>query len=90
MKWFIYLFHVGVSIPIFNVLFGKMLDNLNDPGASFQGTINDLCLIFVYIGLGNILSGYLVSNANNTHRLNFYFNAFHYMILASGLLDYGR
>lgn len=51
----------GVSIPIFNVLFGKMLDNLNSPGVSFESVISDLCLIFVYIGIANMLAGYLVS-----------------------------
>ncbi len=51
----------GVSIPIFNVLFGKMLDNLNSPGVSFESVIADLCLVFIYIGLANMLAGYLVS-----------------------------
>lgn len=50
----------GVSIPIFNVLFGKMLDNLNAPGVSFESVISDLCLVFVYIGIANIFAGYLV------------------------------
>jgi hypothetical protein len=50
----------GASIPLFNVLFGKMLDNLNDGDPnSFQKGVNDLALIFVYVAIANIFSGLL-------------------------------
>jgi ABC-type multidrug transport system fused ATPase/permease subunit len=52
-------FATGCSLPIFNVLFGKMLDNLNDSGNNFSAAINDLCLIFVYISIGSLISGFV-------------------------------
>ena len=53
-------FSVGVAQPIFNLVLGKFLDKLNEPGANFQNAINELCLIFVYIGIAIIFFGYLV------------------------------
>ena len=62
--------NLGVSLPIFNVLFGQMLDKLNSPGASFQSVVNELCLVFVYIGIANVFTGYLVSDTfTNSFKL---------------------
>jgi ATP-binding cassette subfamily B (MDR/TAP) protein 1 len=49
----------GTAMPVFNVLFGKMLDNLNGSGTSFQDQINKLCIIFIYIAVASLLAGFL-------------------------------
>ena len=36
----------GLSLPFFNVLFGEMLDNLNDDGSNFRDQINKVCVAF--------------------------------------------
>ena len=42
----------GASLPIFNILFGKILDALNNDPNSFSTAIDTLSLDFLYIGLG--------------------------------------
>jgi ATP-binding cassette, subfamily B (MDR/TAP), member 1 len=49
----------GCSIPFFNVLFGRMLDTLNEDPNSFSRQINALALIFVYTAIVNLFSGFL-------------------------------
>jgi ATP-binding cassette, subfamily B (MDR/TAP), member 1 len=49
----------GVSIPVFNVLFGKILDKLNGDPHSFANAISQLCIDFVVVACANLLSGYL-------------------------------
>ena len=49
----------GLSIPFFNILFGKILDAVNTNPASFQQRINTLCLSFTVVAAANLLSGFL-------------------------------
>jgi ATP-binding cassette subfamily B (MDR/TAP) protein 1 len=49
----------GCALPIFNVLFGKMLDNLNSSGGSFSDGINQLCILFIYIAAGALITGFI-------------------------------
>lgn len=48
----------GVSLPIFNVIFGQLLDKLNESGSNFTDNINRLCVIFVYIAIGGLFAGF--------------------------------
>lgn len=48
----------GISLPFFNVLFGKMLDALNSGRSSFTAQINQICLAFVGVAGANLISGY--------------------------------
>ena len=41
----------GIAIPIFNVLFGRFLDTLNNVNSSFSNAVAELSLTFVYIGI---------------------------------------
>eukprot|EP01035_Chromulina_nebulosa_P018834 gene18834-24615_t len=51
----------GFSLPIFNVLFGKILDALNKStgGNSFESGIKSIVLDFVYVAIANLFSGYM-------------------------------
>lgn len=49
---------VGLSIPAFMVLFGEAMDGLNDPD-DLQKEVNKVCLMFVYIGSGAFVMGYI-------------------------------
>ena len=49
----------GFSMPIFNVIFGQMLNALNSDPGSFSRRVNDIAIIFIYVGLGNLVSGML-------------------------------
>ena len=49
----------GVSIPIFNVLFGQILDKLNGDPQQFADAIAQLCIDFVIVACANLVSGYL-------------------------------
>ena len=49
----------GVSSPVFNIIFGKVLDTLNTNPESFSNEISQLALDFFYIGLANFISGLL-------------------------------
>ncbi len=48
----------GVSVPAFEILFGLMLDSLNDDPDAFQKSIATLCIAFVIISVINIFSGF--------------------------------
>ena len=52
-------FGTGLSLPFFNVIFGKMLDQLNNKPDSFESGIQKIALIFVWVALGNVLTGLL-------------------------------
>jgi len=47
----------GFALPLFNVIFGEMLDALNSDPGSFSRRINSISVIFVLVGVGNIASG---------------------------------
>lgn len=49
----------GLSIPTFNVLFGEIIDELNEDPDGFTDEINRLCILFVIIAAINLLSGFL-------------------------------
>ena len=49
----------GISLPIFNVLMGEMLDTLNDSPDSFEKAIAKICIIFVILAAINVFSGFL-------------------------------
>ena len=49
----------GVSLPIFNVLFGKILNALNSNPGGFSKSIDALCIDFAVIAGINIFSGFL-------------------------------
>ncbi len=49
----------GISIPIFNVLMGRMLNNLNDSPNSFQDAVAKICIIFVILAGITLCSGFL-------------------------------
>lgn len=49
----------GFSIPFFNILFGRMLDNLNGNPNSFSSTIDTLCISFCVVAGANLLSGWM-------------------------------
>lgn len=49
----------GLSLPYMNILFGKIIDNLNDDANTFQSKINNLCFIFAIVGIVNFGSGFL-------------------------------
>jgi ABC-type multidrug transport system fused ATPase/permease subunit len=49
----------GLSIPFFNILFGRMLDNLNGSPNSFSQTIDSLCIAFAIVAACNLLSGWM-------------------------------
>ena len=48
----------GFSLPIFNVVFGQMLDSLNK-GQSLSSAVNSLVLVFIYLAIANFISGIL-------------------------------
>ena len=47
----------GLSLPAFNVLFGRMLDELNDDPNSFSQRIEEISRIFLYLAIANLFSG---------------------------------
>ena len=48
----------GVSLPAFNVLFGRLLDSVNET-SGFTDTVNQLCLIMLIVACFNLLSGFM-------------------------------
>jgi ABC-type multidrug transport system fused ATPase/permease subunit len=52
-------FLVGCSIPIFNVIFGRMLDNLNDGLGQLQHSVNQVAMIFAIMAGGALIIGTL-------------------------------
>ena len=55
---------MGVAMPIFNILFGQIINQLNYSGSSFETIVGQLCIIFVYVGMGTIFFGYVVCNVH--------------------------
>ena len=49
----------GLSIPFIEVLFGRMLDNLNGNPENFSHEIAKLCISFTVLGAANLVSGWL-------------------------------
>ncbi len=49
----------GLSMPAFNVLFGKVIDTLNGSKSSFADNIDQLCISIVVIGVINLFTGFL-------------------------------
>ena len=49
----------GLSLPAFNVLFGRMLNALNGSISSLTDGIAKLCIAFVVIAVVNLFSGFL-------------------------------
>ena len=50
---------VGGSFPAFNVLFGQMLDQLNEDPASFGEGVERIALWLVYLAIINVIAGYM-------------------------------
>lgn len=48
----------GISLPFFNVLFGRMLDALNADPSSFEVQVRMIALSFVGVAGANVISGY--------------------------------
>lgn len=48
---------VGCAIPIFNIIFGKMLDNLNKGPGELQDAVNKVAMIFAIMAGGALLVG---------------------------------
>lgn len=48
----------GGSIPLFQVLFGIMMDALNK-NESLLSAVHELCLFIVYIAVGNFVGAFL-------------------------------
>lgn len=47
----------GLSIPTFNILFGEILDELNDDGSNLQEGVNKVAMIFAIFAAGNLFTG---------------------------------
>lgn len=50
---------VGCSIPIFNVIFGRMLNNLNSGPDELQDAVNFVAMIFAIMAGGALIVGTL-------------------------------
>ncbi|RYG70372.1 hypothetical protein EON64_00320 [archaeon] len=60
----------GVSIPLFNVLFGRIIDELNKNPNGFTEAINRLCLSFLVVACANLFSGFLQVYPSPIFRLD--------------------
>eukprot|EP00981_Chlorochromonas_danica_P008136 scaffold2028_cov181-Ochromonas_danica.AAC.14 len=49
----------GASIPVFNVLFGQIINALNRDPDSFSQRVNTLCIAFLIVAVANLLTGFL-------------------------------
>lgn len=50
----------GVSIPLFNVLFGEIMDELNGDGTEKLGpSVNKIAILFAYFAVINFITGIL-------------------------------
>ena len=58
-------FVTGASIPLFNVLFGRILDNLNGGDSEFRKGVNEVALIFTILGVVAFFSGLLQVDGNS-------------------------
>jgi len=47
----------GLSIPSFNILFGEILDQLNDDGSNLQEGVNQVAMIFAIFAVVNFFTG---------------------------------
>ncbi len=47
----------GAMLPGFSIVFGEMMNGIN--GTNFMGKIEELALVFFYMGLGTLLCSYL-------------------------------
>ena len=47
----------GLSIPSFNILFGEILDELNEDGSNLQDGVNKVALIFAIFAVINFFTG---------------------------------
>lgn len=52
---------MGVTMPVFNKLFGEIMNQLNDSGSNIEEIVGQVALIFVCVGIGTIFFGYMVS-----------------------------
>lgn len=48
----------GASLPVFCILFGRMLDKLND-GGSIQEAVNGVVILFIIVACGNIVVSFV-------------------------------
>lgn len=48
----------GLSLPALNVLFGRMINALNNPSNNYSDAVAELCIQFVVIAGANIFSGF--------------------------------
>jgi hypothetical protein len=46
----------GVVMPAFSLIFGQILDALNDPGVNFMERVDQITVYFVYAGLGSFVA----------------------------------
>lgn len=61
----------GLCIPAFNILFGRIINTLNSNPATFNETIDTLCIVFCGVAGVNLISGFFqVSEWNNSFNLN--------------------
>jgi len=68
MKFDIFIIIIGVlrslgltiSMPLFLILFGGTLDNLDSNPVGLFDSIKDLCLKFLYVGFGMFVTGTLM------------------------------
>lgn len=47
----------GLTLPIFNVLFGQLTDELNKGNTDFTAVVNRLCIIIAGVSIVNIFTG---------------------------------
>mmetsp|Transcript_6665 Transcript_6665/g.5977 ORF Transcript_6665/g.5977 Transcript_6665/m.5977 type:complete len:442 (-) Transcript_6665:288-1613(-) len=47
----------GICLPVFCILFGRILDSLNKEKSDIGPTVDSICITFVLVGVVNIFSG---------------------------------
>jgi len=48
----------GVSLPVFNILFGQMINTLNTDPNSFSDEVDKTCIYMVIVAGANIVAGF--------------------------------
>lgn len=48
----------GLSYPIFHVLFGRMLNAINENPQNFESLVDNIALSFVYVSIANFVCGF--------------------------------